>query len=275
MPTPLFALLVLSGAALYFMTPAERTRLAGAALNALRGGIRSITHPSASGEPFQDLLRARTRWAVVTPLLVTLHVVVFISMRFDRGALGETQALIEWGGNFAPRTTNGEWWRLIGATFVHGGLLHLAATLAGLLPLGLILERAVGRVAFAATYLAAALLGSVVSLWTTSPTSVSFGASGAIFGIYGLLIASLVWAFPHRRDAPISLVMVKRIGAAAVVFFLYNLLTDDLGTSAELTGLGTGLVGGLVIARGVTREKPAMHRAAVVVAVTTAIAIGI
>ena len=160
------------------------------------------------------------------------------------------QTLIGWGVNYAPRTTNDEWWRLAGSMFVHGNIFHFATTMAALVSLGVILERAVGRIAFAAVYLAAGLLASVVSLWTTSPTSVSFGASGAVFGLYGLLLASLVWAIVKRPAVGIPLITVKRLAAAAVPFFLYNLAADNLGTTSELAGLGAGFAGGLLVARG-------------------------
>ena len=210
----------------------------------------------------------------MTPLLVALNTLIFMFMLFGRGALGDTQTLIDWGGNFAPRTTNGEWWRLIASMFVHGGVVHFVVTMAGLLPLGLILERAVGRITFATLYFSAGLLASIVSLWTTSPTSVSFGASGAVFGIYGLLVAVLGWAIVSRPVVPVPWITVKQIAAAAVPFFLYNLATDNLGPTSEMAGLGAGFVGGLLVARGVTREKPAIRRAAVLTAATAVIVIG-
>ena len=273
MPTPLFALLVLAGAALYFMTPAERTRLLHASIAALKNAAHAAAHPARRDDPFFELLRARTRWAVATPLLVALHVVAFVQMILGPGAIGDPQAAVEWGANFAPRTTNNEWERLIVSTFVHGGVLHLLATIAGLLPLGLVLERIVGRVTFAAIYLSAGLAGSLVSLWMTAPTSVTYGPSAAVFGLYGLLLASLMWAFFERPPVPIPLTLVKRVAAAAAPFFLYSALTDHLGRDAELAGFGTGLIGGLLIARGVTREKPALTRAAVFTAATAALAI--
>ncbi|HEX9366163.1 MAG TPA: rhomboid family intramembrane serine protease [Vicinamibacterales bacterium] len=274
MPTTAFALLVLSGAALYFMNPEERARLARFAVGALRRAVGAATHPSSSGEPFDDMLRARTGRPLVTPLLLALNALVFTLMLFGPGAFNDTQTLIDWGANYAPRTTNGEWWRLIAAMFVHGGVFHLAATMAGLLPLGLIMERAMGRIAFATTYLAAGLIAGVVSLWTTSPMSVSYGASGALFGIYGLLLASLVWGLVSPPAVPVPLLTVKRLAAAAVPFFLYNLVTDHLGTASELAGLGAGFTGGLVVARGWTREKPAGGRAAVLMAATVVIVVG-
>src|SRR6266508_1186814 len=198
MPTTAFALLVLSGAALYFMNADERARLAQSLVVALRRAIRAATDSSAAGEPFDEFLCARTGWPIVTPVHVTVNALVFTLMLVDRSGSDGTQALIGWGGNYAPRTTNGEWWRLLTAAFVHGGTIHLVATIAGLAPLGVVLERAVGRITFAAVYLAAALSAGMVSLWTTSPTSVNVGASGAIFGIYGLLLASLSWGVISR-----------------------------------------------------------------------------
>ena len=263
---PVIALLALSGVALYFMTPEERARLMRRTVVVLRRAISAWTNASSSGEPFDELLRARTGWPVVTPLIIALNVSVFTLMLFGHGAFGDAQTLIDWGGNYAPRTTNGEWWRLIAAMFVHGGVLHLAATMAGLVPLGFILERVVGRIAFATTYLAAGLIAGVVSLWTVSATTVTIGASGAIFGIYGLLLASLGWALLNPPAVRVPLIMVKRIAVAALPFFLYNLVTDHLGTSSELVGLGTGFVGGLVFARNVAHEKPALRRVSAVMA---------
>jgi membrane associated rhomboid family serine protease len=274
--TTILALLALSGAAFYFMTAEERTRLLQSAVAAVRQALRAVAEITPSDEPFEEFLRARTGRPLVTPLLAGLNVLVFTSMLFAAGALGEPQTLIAWGANFTPLTTNGEWSRLLAATFVHGGVLHLAATIAGLVPLGLVLERAVGRVTFAAIYLAAGLVAAVTSLWTMSPTSVSFGASGAIFGIYGLLLASFIWAVVGGplEPGPLPLTRAKQIAAGAAVFVVYNLFTDRLDTASELAGLVTGFAGGLLAARGVIAEKPPVGRAALVTAVAILIAAG-
>ena len=68
---------------------------------------------------------------------------------------------------------------------------------AALVQLGLILERLVGHVTFAAVYVAAGVLASIVSL-SDYPMAISGGASGAIFGLYGLLLASSAWTAVHR-----------------------------------------------------------------------------
>jgi rhomboid protease GluP len=274
MPTTFLALLVLSGAALYFMNPEERTRLLRSTVVFLRHALRVVTHRSEAGEPFDEFLRARSGWPVVTPLIIVVNVLVFMQMLADPQALDDAQRLIAWGGNFAPRTTNGEWWRLIAASFVHAGPLHLLTTIVAFVPMGIVLEGLVGRRTFAAVYLAAALLANVVSLWTTSATTVSVGASGAVFGIYGLLLASLSWSVISRSGVPFALITMTRTAAAAVPFLLYNLVTDHLGTASEMAGLATGFVGGLLVARGAIQEKPLVLRAAMVMAATMLIAAG-
>ncbi|HYT66557.1 MAG TPA: rhomboid family intramembrane serine protease [Vicinamibacterales bacterium] len=273
MATTVFALLVLSGAALYFMTGQERMRLARSAAAGAKTALRAATHSSAPSDPLDAFLAARTGWPIVTPLLLAVNVAIFTGMLFGRGAIADTRTLLEWGANYAPRTTSGEWWRLATSIFVHGSVLHLLATAAGLLPLGLILERAVGRTAFATVYLASGIVASVVSLWTTSATSITLGASGSLFGMYGLTVATIVWGCIRTPRVPISLDAIKRIAAAAVLCVGYNLLTDRVDTPSELAGLCTGIAGGLIVARGVAREKPPVSRAAIVLAAAVIVAI--
>ena len=271
MVTTAFALLILAGFALYLMTPEERARLAQAGVAAIKNGIHAATHGSPSSEPFDDLLRTRTRWLVVTPVLIVLNTLVFMLM--GPGAFSDAQTLIDWGANFAPRTTNGEWWRLVTSTFVHAGFLHFLATIAGLVPLGLVVERAVGRLNVALVYVAAGMTASVVSLWTTPSMSVSTGASGAIFGVYGLFVGSLFWSIVSRPHVAVPVLTVRRLAAAAGVFLLYNLLTDDLRMAGELAGFAAGAVCGLLVARDVAREKPARQRAVLVTAPMLAVAL--
>lgn len=271
--TTVLGLLILAGVPLYLMTPEERAQFGRAVLAAVSRAIRAARQGPPAGEPFNDFLRARTRWTVVTPLLIALNTLIFARMLFDAGAVSEPQTLVNWGGNIALRTTNGDWWRLIAATFVHAGMLHCLATIAGLVPLGFILERAVGPVAFLTTYVAAGTLANVVSVWTTSALTVSVGASAAIFGIYGLLLATLVWCIVNRPPVPVPLVVLKRISVAAAVFLLYSLVTDHVTTTSELVGLATGFASGLVAARGVAKAKPPVRHSGLVMAATVLIAV--
>jgi membrane associated rhomboid family serine protease len=264
--------LIVSGFVVSRMTPEERESL-------LRAGLAAIVrlkNASSQGlqecEPFKDALRARTPWALVTPALIALNVTIFVFMLFGAGALGDPQTLVGWGGSFGPRTTNGEWWRLVTSMFVHPGMLQLLVNVGGLVSIGFILERLVGRLAFAAVYVAAGVLASLVSL-SIHPMAVSAGASGAIFGLYGLLLASSIWAMLHRSSVTIPLMAVKRLAPAAVVFILYNVANDGLGSAAKLTGLVAGFVYGLALTTRVNVGKPPARHLAAAMAATLAIAV--
>ncbi len=84
--------------------------------------------------------------------------------------------------------------------FVHVGVIHLIAEIAGLVQVGLLVERLVGRLTFAVVYVSSGVLAGVWSL-TLHPVSVQAGAAEAIFGIYGLLLATLVLGMVQRTFA--------------------------------------------------------------------------
>ena len=195
---------VIGGFAVHVMTPSERQRFLQAALTAIWRARDEIVRRRSQPDGFRDVLRTRTRWAMVTPALVIVNVTVFLCMVFERGAISDPTTLVAWGGNFAPYTTNGEWSRLLTAMFIHTGLLHLVVNMAAFAQVGLIVERLVGRLALAGVYLAAGTLASLQSL-DAHPMQVSVGASAAVFSIYGLFLSSTMWSWLRRRSRSGSL----------------------------------------------------------------------
>jgi membrane associated rhomboid family serine protease len=190
----LLVILVLGCYAMYTMNADERTRLKERVLLAVDRARRESARRRAEPEPFRDALVARTPWPIVMPVLVAVNVLVFLGMGWGGT---DQDTLVGWGASFGPLTTNGEWWRLLASMFVHGGFLQLVINCAALVQLGLVLERLVGHVTFGAVYLAAGLLASLVSL-SDYPMATSYGASGATFGLYGLLVASCAWTAVNR-----------------------------------------------------------------------------
>ena len=105
----LFALLALAGYAIYVMTPQERDRLLQAGLKVVHRAKDAALDARDRQDPFRDALRERTPIVVATPALAILNALVFTMMLFSAGAFGDPATLIAWGGNFGPRTSNGEW----------------------------------------------------------------------------------------------------------------------------------------------------------------------
>jgi len=265
------SLAVLAGFALYVMTPQERTRLLGRGLQTVRSAKEVTVAVHAAHDPFHDALRARTAWPVVTPAIVLVNVVVFVRMLFGDGSLSDPETLLAWGGNFGPRTTNGEWWRLMTSLFVHAGPLHLLADIAGLVLLGAMLERLVGHFAFGTVYFASGVFASLGTL-SADPMTVSVGASGAIFGACGLLVAATIWGLVSRSPLSIPLPAARRLAPGLAVFVLYAAATGGLTNAAALNGLVMGFACGLLVSKGFGDRKPPALRSAAALASALVIA---
>jgi len=185
----------------------------------------------------------------VTSVLLGLNVAVF-GLMLAGGIHPMTPAidsLIQWGANYGPKTTNGEWWRMFTAMFLHIGLLHLLFNMVALWNIGGFMERVLGSTGFLVLYLLSGLLGSATSVaW--NPFVVSAGASGAIFGLYGGLLGFLV----RHRDAA-SQGFLAGLRTNTLAFLGYNLLfgfiQEGIDMAAHLGGLAGGFVGGLVLTR--------------------------
>lgn len=269
-----FASLIVLGVAAYVMSGEERKRLIQAAVVSIRGAMKEATRRRPELEPFRDALRARTSWVFVTPALVALNATMFVLMLFGTGALSDPVTLVGWGGNYGPRTTNGEWWRLVSAMFVHAGIFHLIVNIVGLAQCGLMIERMVGHLAFAAVYIAAGTFASLV-LVSAHPLIVMVGASEAIFGVYGLLFALLVPTLLHRSTIRIPLMALKRAMPAALLFLLYNydVVTGGPEGQAKLTAFTVGFFSGIALSVWGNDGKPAVRRLASVVAATAVLAV--
>jgi membrane associated rhomboid family serine protease len=136
---------------------------------------------------------------IIVPAIVALNVLVFTAMLFASGSFSDPATLVSWGATFGPATSNGEWWRLATSLFVHAGMLHVIVTMAGLAQVGITLERMHGSLAVATVYASAGLCAGLERL-SGYPMDVNAGASCAVLGIYGLLIATLLWNVLERRQ---------------------------------------------------------------------------
>jgi rhomboid protease GluP len=225
-------------------------------------------------EPFRAALRARTRIAPITPVIVLANLAVVVGMSIHPQLLNDPDPLISWGANFGPRTANGEWWRLITTLFVHASIFDLLVCLLAFVPLALILERIVGPVAFAAVYLTAGLFSSLFML-SAFPVAVSSGAAGAVAGVYAFMLAVLLWGISQRPRLVLPLSTIKLLAVCGGVFVAYSWLTG--AAAVVFVGFTSGLLAGLTAARGVnTRRLPAVRMAATVatmacVAIVTAV----
>lgn len=259
---------VLGGVAWYVMTPSERARALRAARTHLHRAI-SLT-AQAHRDPFLASLRERTRWAIVTPLLATIAMLTFLLMAAAPGSIDDPSTLLAWGASVGPRTTNGEWWRLVTALFVHAGPLSLIVNLAALTLPGVVLERLVGRAAFAGTCLAAGVFANLVSL-AEHPVAITAGAAPMVAGVYGLLAAATVAGWIRPSAIRIPWTTLRSVAPTAIVFALDAWLGGTLERGSAVAAVAVGLCAGIVLTIRTAEGRAPVRRVATVMAVAAVI----
>ena len=197
---------------------------------------------------FATLLVQATRRVYFTPIILAANVIWFTLMAvFGVGLFDPTsESLIRCGADFGPLTMSGQWWRLFTNTFVHIGIIHLCLNMWVLYDIGRLVERLFGNLLFIFIYLAAGILGSIISI-CINPELVSAGASGAIFGLYGALLG-----FSIRQKNAIPKTVLGSLLNSSIGFIGYNVYygfsQGGIDNSAHLGGLLCGVVLGLVAA---------------------------
>jgi membrane associated rhomboid family serine protease len=143
---------------------------------------------------------------------------------------------------YKPGVHDGEYWRLWTVTLVHADILHLGFNMYALWIAGPLVEQIYGPVRMLLVYLAAALGGSVAS-YALNDGPLAVGASGAIFGLFGILFAASRMHLPmlDRRGRAI----LGQIGFLIVINIVIGFGIVSIDNFAHLGGLATGLLLGV------------------------------
>ena len=169
---------------------------------------------------------------------------------------------------WTPAIEAGEWWRGLTAAFLHGGTMHILFNMYFLYIFGPRLERQVGSVAFSGIYLASAAGGSLATYLFGPSNSLSVGASGALFGLFG----AWLYAAYRQRGSAAGSAMFNQLGVILLINMALPLFIPNIDWRAHLGGLATGIFVAFLweqIAAG--RNNARQLRAAVAFAVLIAI----
>src|SRR5271168_3184978 len=197
-----------------------------------------------------------------TYILLGINIAVFCYMIF-RGVSPSSPTpgqLLYFGATNTEFILHGQWYRLLTATFVHVGLLHIATNMWCLWNLGMLGEPLLGPFGLIAVYLltgvAGNLLSTAVNVLARNDGAVGAGASGAVFGIAGILIVLL-----SNRRLPIPWEELKRLRRSVIQFAVLNLVIGGatifvrvirIDNMAHLGGFFSGLALGVPLAPRMT-----------------------
>ncbi|MDZ5713156.1 rhomboid family intramembrane serine protease [Jeotgalibacillus haloalkalitolerans] len=186
------------------------------------------------------------RFYPVVSLLILIHAVVFIATSIP-GGIGNSVLFTLAGIN--GLVSEGEYWRLVTPIFAHADLWHVLFNTFSLVLFAPALERLLGSFQFAVVYLLAGVIANVATWVLQPPFYTSVGASGSIFGLFGLYAA--IWLI-YKQAAPLEIrqVMVPVIVISVVMTFFGS----NINITAHIAGLAAGIFIGLFIFQQRRRE---------------------
>ena len=187
----------------------------------------------------------RPKKIVVTNILIALNVIAFFVIFALSGANLNVLNLLRYGALNSVLVQNGEFWRLITAGFLHGGIFHLIFNMYALYIIGTQIENFAGKWKFLAIYFCSMLTASLMSC-VINPNSVSVGASGAIFGLLGALVY-----FGYHYRLYLGSVLRNQI----IPLILFNLLLGFMVSGIDNAAHLGGLIGGLLISMALGVQK--------------------
>ncbi len=207
---------------------------------------------------------ARVRGRIGSPATATKALVAAaIAFYVLTGFGNPTNSLLRDLAQVNVAVAAGEWWRLFTPVLLHASITHILFNMWALWVLGPQIERGVGTGPYLALYLAAAGVGGAFFFYLGSPFEVAVGASGAIFGLFGVW---LNWAV-HRRNTLQGRMLLRQIGFLLIINAAIPFLIPGVAWEAHLGGLITGFVVGEAWSRmGSTRARYARTAVPLVVA---------
>ena len=170
---------------------------------------------------------------IITPILIAICILVFIAMYIWGNGSEDAVTLLLFGANFRGLVQAGEVWRLATSMFLHIGLIHIVVNMYSLLIIGKQLESFLGKWKFLIVYLGSGILGSLLSVVVHS--SISAGASGAIFGLLGSLLY-----FGYHYRLYLGTVLKTQVIPIIIINLLIGFMVPGIDNFAHIGGLVGG-----------------------------------
>jgi membrane associated rhomboid family serine protease len=176
-----------------------------------------------------------------TTALVALNVLVYMWEVLSGTQFDNSQSLLDHGAlDGAYVLQRGEWWRIVSGGFMHGGLAHIALNMFALWQLGTFVEAMLGPRRMLGIY-TLSLFGGGLAVVYFSPNDITVGASGAIFGLFGALLAIGVRLGRRGRG------LIAQTVPILVINLVFTFAVPFISKAGHVGGLVTGFLAGLIL----------------------------
>lgn len=197
------------------------------------------THKDMAWSPPKRTVKSVVRGSPLTWTLIAVNLVVYLV-----GLVPQLDLMTRGAMSASAVLRQGEWYRLLTSVFLHWNVPHLLCNLWTLYSIGTVVERCTKRWKYGLLYLMSGLCGSLLVLgWDTwnHTAELTAGASGAIFGLFGVLLALAV---RHK----IAGVTKRQIAVDIGLMLLPGFFSRGISLAAHLGGLAGGFLFGLLLA---------------------------
>ncbi|WP_297417166.1 rhomboid family intramembrane serine protease [Clostridium sp.] len=201
--------------------------------------LRNILEASISVRENKDKNNF-SQYQVLTYILIGINIIIFLLTAFLSFDIYDinTDILIDFGAKVNILINQGQIWRLFTCAFLHSGLIHIACNMYSLYIIGPQIQQIFGTVKYLLIYACSCITASLLSYYM-SPNSISVGASGAIFGLMGALLAFAI--IERNRIQKRFLFSIMQV--IAINLFI-GLSIKNIDNFAHIGGLiGGGLIG--------------------------------
>jgi rhomboid protease GluP len=181
------------------------------------------------------------------------NIVIFVLMSLAGGTTNEA-TLLAFGVKANTLIDSGQWWRFVTPVFIHIGLLHLLFNSYALWSVGQQVEKLYGSARFVLLYVVTGVAG-VAASYFYHPMAISAGASGAIFGLFGVL---LVFGLRYRSTLPPF--FARAVGTGVLPVIVINLIIGFSIPAIDNSAHVGGLIAGAILAAIIPYEKPDTRR---------------
>ncbi|WP_156290726.1 rhomboid family intramembrane serine protease [Oceanobacillus salinisoli] len=174
-----------------------------------------------------------------TYVIILINLLMFYLLETSGGSTS-IDTLIDFGAKYNPdMIEEGQWWRIVSSMFLHIGLLHFLMNMLAVYYLGTLVEKIYGRWRFLFIYFLAGIGGGIASF--AFSMSISAGASGAIFGLFGaLLFFGLIYKQIFFQTMGLSVLVILAIN------IVFGFMVQQIDMAAHLGGLIAGFVASVI-----------------------------
>jgi membrane associated rhomboid family serine protease len=201
-----------------------------------------------------------------TYVLIALNVAAYLAVIASGGGglSSSGSAIVDNFGLQGLAVADGEWYRLLTGGFLHASILHLGFNMFAVYVIGRILEPGIGTPRFVALYFASLFAGSFGAILLSDPATVTIGASGAVFGIFGALF---VIARGRGLDE-----IASQLGLLLLINLALTFGIANISIGGHLGGLAGGVICALVLVAG---ERGKLGRRRLPIEIATMIDVGV